>query len=72
MNIALAETPVPVATIPALLVYLDEAGILHWKPDDVKGARWRSAKSGSIGEVCRQAEEVMPERYEIEYVEEKV
>lgn len=59
------------ATVPALLVFMDEAGILYWKPDDVKGARWRSSKSESIGDVCRQAEEVMPDRYVINYVESK-
>lgn len=66
------SVPTPsVATVPALLVFLDDEGILHWKPDDVKGARWRSSRSDSIEQVCRQADEVMPDRYEIEYVEEK-
>lgn len=62
---------ITVATVPALLVHLDDDGILHWKPDDVKGARWRSSKSDSISEVCRQADEVMPERYVIDYVSSK-
>jgi hypothetical protein len=66
---ATAESAPAVATIPTLLVFLeDETGFLHWKPDDVKGARWRCSKSPNIEAVCRQAEEVMPERYVIDYV----
>lgn len=52
-----------------LFVYRDEDDVLHWKAA-LKGARWHNSKSQSIGEVCRQADEVMPtERYEIDYVE---
>lgn len=65
------QASVPVADIPSLLVFMDENGILHWKPDDVKGARWRSSKSESVSDVCRQAAEVMPERYVLNYVETK-
>ena len=69
---AAAGSEPAVATIPTLLVFLDdETGFLHWKPDDVKGARWRCSKSPNIEAVCRQAEEVMPERYEINYVTSK-
>lgn len=69
---AAGPIPATVATVPSLLVYLeDETGHLHWKPDDVKGARWRNSKSPNIEVVCAEADEVMPERYEIDYVTEK-
>lgn len=56
----------PAAT---LFVYRDDDDMLHWKAA-AKGARWHNSKSQSLGEVCRQADEVMPtERYEIDYVE---
>lgn len=57
----------PAAT---LLVFLDDDGFLHWKAA-AKGARWHNSKSQSICEVCRQADDVMPARYIIDYVEQK-
>lgn len=66
------ESAPPVATLPVLLVYLEpETEILHWKPDDRKGARWRNSKSTNISVVAAQADEVMPERYIIDFVEAK-
>lgn len=63
-----AETTI---TVPALLVFMDNDFILHWKPKNVKGARWHNSRSEFVDDCCRQADEVMPDRYEIEYVEEK-
>jgi hypothetical protein len=60
-----------VATIPTLLVHLDpSSGLLSYKPDDMKGARWRGGFR-DIGAVCNAADEVMPDRYHIEYVEQR-
>jgi hypothetical protein len=60
-----------IATVPTLLVFMDADGFLHWKPDDVKGARWKSAKTRDIGKVCNLADEVMGDRYNIEYVDQQ-
>lgn len=53
-----------------LLVFLDDDGILHWKAA-AKGARWHNSKSESISDVCEQADDVMPDRFIIDYVLEK-
>lgn len=58
-------TPSSAAT---LLVFLDDDGFLHWKAA-AKGARWHNSKSEFISDVCEQADDVMPDRYVIDYVE---
>lgn len=59
-------------TVPRLLVYREPGnGHLHFKADDVKGARWRNSKSESLDAVSRLAAEFMPVPYEFDFVEEQ-
>lgn len=57
--------------LPVLLLHLDdpETGAVSFKPKDVKGARWRKARS--IYEASHLADAVMPCPREIEMVSRK-
>jgi len=57
--------------LPVLLVHLDDAesGAVSFKPQAVKGARWR--KAASIYEACHLADAVLPCPREIDYVARK-
>lgn len=58
--------------LPVILVHLDPSrGVLSWKPDATKGARWRGGLR-SMSEVCEAADAAgLPAHCLIEFVEDR-